>query len=488
MSATNIIIYITFYFIVLLIISYITSKKTDRLSYFIGNKQSPWYLVALGMIGDSLSGITFISVPGKVQTDGFGYFQVVVGYVIGYFIIVYFLLPLYYRMNLVSIYSYLEERFGLYSKKIGASFFIISRILGASGRLFLTAGVLHTFLFAKFNIPFTASVCIIMLLMILYTYRGGIKSLIYTDALQSTVLIIAVVSTVFVLISQSSGAVSFIDSLSQSSYTQLWNTNMNTSGFFLKQILGGCFIAVAMTGLDQNMMQKNLSCKSLKEAQKNMLWFTALLVIVNLFFLCLGAALYIYAEGHQIALPMNADGTKVLTDKVYPFLALEHLGGLTAIFFILGITAATFSSADSVLATLTTSTYYDLFEWQKNESLDEKKSRQYRTILHIGYAIVLLIAILFFKALNNSALIDTILFLAAITYGPLLGLFFVGIFTKWQLKDKWVPLICILAPVLTYIIKQYSVSHFKPYEIGPELIIINAIITIIGLFLIKKEQ
>jgi solute:Na+ symporter, SSS family len=379
-NTTNIIIYIVFYFLVLLIISFIASKKADKLTYFVGNKQSPWYLVALGMIGDSLSGVTFISVPGKVGVDGFAYFQIVLGYILGYAIIVYFLLPLYYRLNLVSIYTYLEERFGKFSKKTGALFFIVSRLLGASGRLFLTASVLWHFLFSKFNIPFSLAVCIIMALMILYTYRGGIKSLIYTDALQSLVLIIAVLLTVWGLSSGFEAQGGFFSALNQSAYFKIWNTDPHSAGFFIKQLLGGCFIAVAMTGLDQNMMQKNLTCKSLAEAQKNMVWFTVLLVIVNFFFLCLGAGLYMYANKYSISLPMSADGVKILTDKVYPHLALEQLGGLTAVFFILGITAATFSSADSVLATLTTSTYYDLFEWHKNESFTEQKSRRYRTL------------------------------------------------------------------------------------------------------------
>jgi solute:Na+ symporter, SSS family len=486
-NTTNIIIYVALYFATLLIISFFASKKSDKLSYFLGNKQSPWYLVALGMIGDSLSGVTFISVPGKVAIDGFGYFQVVLGYIFGYVIIIYFLLPLYYKLNLVSIYTYLEQRFGKFSKRTGALFFIVSRLLGASGRLFLTASVLQLFLFSKFNIPFSVSVCIIMTLMILYTYRGGIKSLIYTDALQSTILIVAVVFTVFGLAKGFEQQGGFLSALNQSSYFKIWNTDVNSSGFFLKQLLGGCFIAVAMTGLDQNMMQKNLTCKSLPEAQKNIAWFTVLLVIVNFFFLCLGAGLYMYATMHQIDLPMNAEGTKVLTDKVYPFMALEHLGGVTAVFFILGITAATFSSADSVLATLTTSTYYDLFEWDKRSDFSEAKSKLYRTALHIGFAALLLIFILFFKALNNSALIDTILFLAGITYGPLLGIFFLGIFSKIQLRDQLVPIVCIAAAAITYLLKTNSKSLFGDYQIGPELIVINAIITIIGLIFISKR-
>jgi solute:Na+ symporter, SSS family len=487
-NTTNIIIYVALYFATLLIISYVAAKKSDKFSYFLGNKQSPWYLVALGMIGDSLSGVTFISVPGKVGIDGFGYFQVVLGYIFGYAIIVYFLLPLYYKLNLVSIYTYLEERFGKFSKKTGALFFIVSRLLGASGRLFLTASVLQLFLFSKFNIPFSVSVCIIMTLMILYTYKGGIKSLIYTDALQSTVLIAAVIFTVYGLSKGFENQGGFFSVLNQSSYFKIWNTDVNSAGFFLKQLLGGCFIAVAMTGLDQNMMQKNLTCKSLPEAQKNIVWFTALLVIINFFFLCLGAGLYIYAAQHQVQLPMNADGTKVLTDKVYPFMALESLGGFTAIFFILGITAATFSSADSVLATLTTSTYYDLFEWHKREDFSEQKSRLYRTVLHIGFALLLLIFILFFQILNNSALIDTILFLAGITYGPLLGLFFLGIFTKVKLKDKLVPIVCIGAATITYFLKTYSKSILGNYQIGPELILINAFITILGLSFINTRR
>jgi len=399
MSATLILICISVYFGALLLIAWVTGRKSTAASYFIGNKASPWYAVAFGMLGDSLSGVTYISVPGEVVNSKFSYFQLVLGYFVGYFIISHILLPLYYKMNLLSIYSYLQERFGKITQKTGAFFFLLSRTLGAAARLYLAAGVIQFFVFDQMEIkvPFALSVSIIIGLMLLYTYKGGIKTLVWTDTFQSLFLVLGVVLSIAAIISSTSWSLGdAVSKLYHSEYSQVFFWDWHKTSFFGKQFLGGIFIAVAMTGLDQNMMQKNLSCKSLGEAQKNIFWFSVVMVIVNLFFLSLGALLYMYQQEMSIAVPMNEAG-KILSDRVFPNLALNHLGIFAGLVFIIGLTAATFSSADSVLTTLTTSTYVDMFELDKKDSIKESKKTQYRHIIHIGFAVLLLLCILIFN-------------------------------------------------------------------------------------------
>ncbi|MGZ3864648.1 MAG: sodium:solute symporter [Bacteroidia bacterium] len=484
MSATLILVCIAVYFSALLGIAWITGRKANSATYFIGNKASPWYAVAFGMLGDSLSGVTYISVPGDVTNSKFSYLQLVLGYFVGYFIISHILLPIYYRMNLLSIYTYLEGRFGRFTQKTGAFFFILSRTLGAAARLYLAAGVIQFFVFDRIEgvkVPFALSVSIIIALMLLYTYKGGIKTLVWTDTFQSLFLVLGVVLSIAAIISSSSWDLSgAVSKIYHSDYSKVFFWDWHKSNFFGKQFLGGIFIAVAMTGLDQNMMQKNLSCRTLGEAQKNIFWFSVVMVIVNLFFLSLGALLYLYQGEAGIAVPANEAG-KILTDKVFPNLALNHLGIFAGLVFIIGLTAATFSSADSVLTTLTTSMYVDMFEFDKEKKLSETKKAKYRHIIHISFAVLLWLCILVFNEVNNSAVIKTILIVAGYTYGPLLGLFSFGIFSKRRVSDKLIPYICVVAPILTYFISMYLPTI--GYEVGNELILINGGITFAGLYL-----
>jgi Na+/proline symporter len=492
MSPTLIISCIGLYFGGLLLIAYLTSKNSTAESYFSGNHASPWYAVAFGMIGDSLSGVTYISVPGKVGSANFSYLQLVLGYFVGYFIISKVLLPIYYKMNLVSIYTYLETRFGRHTQKTGAFFFILSRILGASGRLYLAAGVIQFFVFDRIesvHIPFWLSVSVILALMLLYTYKGGIKTLVWTDTFQSLFLVLGVVVSIGVIISKMDiGFVTAVSNIVSSEYSKTFFWDWHKSNFFVKEFVGGVFIAVAMTGLDQNMMQKNLSCKSLGDAQKNIFWFSIVMVIVNIFFLALGVLLYQYYQSSGIGLPLNAETGKIITDKVFPNLALNHLGIFAGLIFIIGLTAATFSSADSVLTTLTTSTYIDMLEYDRNTILSEKEKAKRRTFIHIGFAVILWLVIIVFDILNQRAIIDTILMLAGYTYGPLLGLFAIGLFTKHNLNDKLVPIICVVAPIITYVLANHIVKTMTCYEIGNELILINAGITVLGLMFVRQKK
>ncbi len=484
MTPALIIGFILCYFGLLLLIAWFTSRKSTSESYFTGNKASPWYAVAFGMLGDSLSGVTYISVPGKVGTANFSYFQLVLGYFVGYIIISKVLLPLYYKKNLLSIYSYLNERFGRITQKTGSFFFILSRTLGAGGRLYLAAAVIQLFVFDQlkaFSVPFPVSVTIIIALMLLYTYKGGIKTLVWTDTLQSLFLIAGVILSIIAIANKLDvSLMGTIGLINDSGHTTVFNWDYQSAGFFPKQFLGGIFIAVAMTGLDQNMMQKNLSCKSLPEAQKNIFWFSVVMVIVNLFFLSLGAILIVAYQ--KLGIPMPAT-----SDQIFPNLALNSLGVFAGLSFILGLTAATFSSADSVLTTLTTSTYIDMFEMDKNENLNEKQKSKYRHIIHVSFAILLLICIIVFRKVNDKAIIDTIIDLAGYTYGPLLGLFGFGVLSKRRVPDLIVPIICVAAPIITYVIMYLVNSDKKDYQIGPELILINGGITYLGLLITSRK-
>ncbi len=476
--------FVALYFIALVLISRVTSVKAGNREYFIGNHQSPWYAVAFGMIGDSLSGVTYISVPGAVGTAKFSYLQLVLGYVVGYWIIGSVLLPIYYRMNLTSIYTYLETRFGVAAQRTGAFFFIVSRLLGAAGRLWLAVSVLQIFVFDAMGIPFVLSVAVIIGLMLLYTYRGGIKTLVWTDTFQSSFLLLGVVLSIVAIAANLQLSLSELCSqVIHSSYTQIFFFDPMPKSFFLKQFLAGVFIAVTMTGLDQNMMQKNLSCRSLSEAQKNVYWFSLVMLLVNVLFLCLGALLYIFVEAKGIALPTKSDA-------LFPTLALNHLGTFAAMVFIIGLTAATFNSADSVLTTLTTSFYID-FLWLDKSSASEQSKITKRHIIHIGFAVLLLLVIMVFQILNNKAVIDTILMIAGYTYGPLLGMFAFGIFSKRKVADVLIPVLCLAAPLASYLL-SYWVNDLKPaylhgYQIGNELLIINGLITYCGLWLLSKK-
>ena len=490
-SPVLIVSFIVVYFLFLLFIGWYTSRNSTANSYFMGNKQSPWYLVAFGMIGDSLSGVTFISVPGTVGTNHFSYLQLVFGYFVGYFIISHVLLPIYYRLNLTSVYEYLLQRFGKVTQKTGSVFFIVSRLVGAAGRLFLAASVIQFFVFDQFTtvkVPFALSVSVILLLMLLYTYRGGIKTLVYTDTFQSLFLVLGVVLSIAAIISKMD--ISFgtaISNIYSSDYSETFFFDFKKTNFVLKEFVGGVFIAVAMTGLDQNMMQKNLTCKSLKEAQKNIFWFSIVMMIVTFCFLSLGALLFQYYDYAGLTLPTNAESGKVITDKVFPNLALNHLGVFAGLVFIIGLTAATFSSADSVLTTLTTSAYIDILELEDNKKLSDLKKKQYRTAIHVGFAVLLWIIIIGFDLMNKTAIISTILMLAGYTYGPLLALFAAGLFTKLNFKDKWVPLACVMGPLVCYYVKESTLNYPTGYQIGNELILVNGIITFACLMLFRKK-
>lgn len=490
-SPVLIISFIVVYFLFLLGIGWYTSRNSTAGSYFLGNKQSPWYLVAFGMIGDSLSGVTFISVPGTVGTAHFSYLQLVMGYFVGYFIISHVLMPIYYKMNLTSVYEYLLKRFGKVSQKTGSVFFIVSRLLGAAGRLFLAASVIQFFVFDQFpnvKIPFAMSVSVILILMLLYTYRGGIRTLVFTDTFQSLFLVMGVVLSIVAIISKMD--ISFgtaVANIYRSDYSETFFFNINKTNFFFKEFIGGIFISVTMTGLDQNMMQKNLSCKSLKEAQKNMFWFSIVMVVVTFFFLSLGALIYQYYDYSHIPLPTDVTTGKIITDKVFPSLALNHLGVFAGLVFIIGLTAATFSSADSVLTTLTTSAYIDILELDSNEKLSVKTKQKYRTAIHIGFAFLLWLIIIVFDLMNRQAIITTILMLAGYTYGPLLALFTAGLFTKLNFKDSMVPVACVMGPVMCYVLKEFTLAHPDSYQIGNELILVNGVITFVCLLLFRKK-
>lgn len=481
MSPVYIIVFILLYFSILLTISWYTGRNANSQSYYLGNKKSPWFIVAFGLIGDSLSGVTFISIPGAVTKDQFSYMQIVLGYLIGYIVIAKVLLPLYYRLNLTSIYSYLGQRLGTSSEKTGSFFFLLSRLIGAAFRLYISAAVLQIFIFDKWGMPFAVTSTIVIGLILLYTYRGGIRTLVWTDSVQSLFLLSGVIFSIIAICSTLDLGISDLyTTISDSKYSQVFFWNWQEKNFFFKQFLSGVFIAIVMTGLDQNMMQKNLSCKSLPDAQKNIYVYSSISIIVNLFFVVLGALLYIYADAKGVAVPAK-------TDELFPLLALNYLGSFAAVVFILGITAATFSSADSVLTTLTTSFCIDFLK-VKSDS-ESRKEKRTRHIVHISFAVILLLIIIIFREINNDAVINTVFRVAGYTYGPLLGLFAFGLYTKFSVRDKLVPIACILAPILSYLLDVNSVKLFNGYKFGFEILLVNGLLTFIGLFLLRtKEQ
>jgi len=481
MSATQIMLLIAAYFVVLILISYLTGKEDSNDAFFKANKSAPWYLVAFGMIGASLSGVTFISVPGAVEAKQFGYLQVVFGYFFGYLVIAYVLLPIYYKLNLTSIYTYLRDRFGNVSYKTGSIAFMISRIVGASFRLFLVAKVLQLLIFEQYHIPFTVTVIITIALIWLYTFKGGIKTIIFTDTLQTLFMLVSVIVTITFLASALD-----LNSISEV-YTHVQDSAMsktfffgdvNDAQYFIKSFLAGMFITITMTGLDQDMMQKNLTCKNLKEAQKNMVSFSVVLIFVNILFLVLGLMLTDYANKH---------GITAKKDDLFPTIAmLPDIGITTSAFFLLGLIAAAYSSADSALTSLTTSFCIDIIELDKKPQASQKRIRKQT---HVAISIVLVIVIVLFDAIFKDVSVIWELFKAAgYTYGPLLGLFAFGIYTKGQLKDKYVWIVAIIAPIISFFINKYSVDLLSGYQIGFEILIINGIITFLGLILIRRKQ
>lgn len=481
MSPVAILSCIAAYFCFLLGIAWWTSRNANNDSYFLGNKASPWIAVAFGLIGDSLSGVTFISVPGQVAAAKFSYLQIVLGYVLGYVVIAQVLLPLYYRLNLTSIYSYLRGRFGANSQKTGSVFFLLSRTTGAAARLFLTASVIQMFVFDAWGVPFWLSVTGIIALILLYTYKGGIKTLVWTDTFQSSFLLLGVVLSIIAIGRELDlGLGGMVDAVRNSPHSQVFFWDWREKTYFWKQFLSGAFIAIVMTGLDQNMMQKNLSCRSLGEAQKNIYAFTGVMVLVNLFFLSLGALLYHYAQAKGVEIPTK-------TDQLFPLLALKHLGTFAAMAFVIGLTAATFSSADSVLTTLTTSFCIDVLDMDAMKLSEADKTRL-RHRIHIAFAVILLLVILAFRALNSDAIINAIFKLAGYTYGPLLGLFAFGLFTRRAVNDRLAPVCCLAAPLLCFVLETNSAAWFGGYKFGFELLMLNGLLTAAGLLLISRAD
>lgn len=479
MSPILVITILVAYFVMLILISVITSKGADTNTFFTGNRQSPWYLVAFGMIGASLSGLTFISVPGNVGKVGFGYFQVVLGYLVGYWIILGVLMPLYYRLNLVSIYTYLEHRFSFWSYKTGAFFFLISRTIGSSLRLYLAATVLQLFLFDAWDVPFFVTVATTIGLIWIYTFKGGIKTIVWTDTFQTFFLVTAVCITVWQITNQLGMTWGeMVSSIQESKYSKMFYfDDVNSPMYFWKQFLGGAFIAITMTGMDQEIMQKNLTCKSLGDAQKNMFWFSLIMAFVNLLFLVLGALLYLYSDTHALPIPPA-------TDELFPRLAFNELGLAVGVFFLLGITASSYASADSALAGLTTSFCIDFLNF-KNKS-EEQRGKQ-KFVVHISFSLLFLLIIVIFKEINERSVIDAVLNIAGYTYGPLLGLFSFGVLTKRKVKDKLVPFICVISPIISYLFSLNAEKFFGGYKVSIEILIINGLITFAGLWLISRN-
>lgn len=493
MQPTTILIIIAAYFGLLILISrLISNKDSGNDAFFKANKNSKWYLVAFGMIGTALSGVTFISVPGEVGSpngEQFKYFQFVLGNAIGFIIIAKVLLPVYYKLNLTSIYGYIEDRLGYYSYKTAALIFIISRTIGSAFRLYLVVIVLQRYVFDAFSIPFWATVLISLLLIFAYTYRSGLKTIIITDTLQTFFLLSSVLFTIyFICNSLNLSFTEAFETVKNSSYSKIFffEDFIGSRYHFVKQILGGIFVTIAMIGLDQDLMQKNLSCKNIKEAQKNMFSFTGTFVIVNLIFLSVGALLYIYAEQYGISVPIDENGA-TRTDLFFPEIAFNHFAMVPAIIFLLGLTAATFSTTDSALTALTTSFCVDFLEMDKKKHTT--KSIRTRYLIHILFSFLLFIVVIIFNAINDASVVSMIFKVASYTYGPLLGLYAFGLIMKSKtVRDKAVPVICLLSPFITLLLSMNSSVLFGNYVFDSELIIVNGFITFTLLLFVSKKK
>lgn len=480
MSPTLLFTFVLGYFVLLLVVAYYTSRNSNNESFFIGNRSSNWMLVAFGMIGTSLSGVTFVSVPGAVATTGFTYFQIVIGYVIGYFVVAYVLLPLYYRLNVTSIYNYLSQRLGIASYKTGASFFILSRTLGATARLYLVVNILQESILANLHIPFWLTTFIILLMILLYTFEGGVKTIVWTDTLQTTCMLVGmVICIIYILSALHWTTAKGISNLSSSGITRLFVMDPNSKAFFLKQILAGIFITVTMTGMDQEMMQKNISVRTLRGSQKNMITFAFIQAGVVLLFLFLGGLLFLFSK---------ANGVVETGDKLFPAVALQHMPPVIAIVFVIALISALFPSADGAITALTSSFCIDILGLKRHEGWSEKHRKNIRRWVHLSFAVVFMIVVMIFKWVNSPSMIGLILKVAAYTYGPLLGLFAFGLFTKRRVIDFLVPIITIASPIACFFIDKYQKELFGKFEIGLELLIINGLITFLGLLLISKPS
>jgi Na+/proline symporter len=481
MSSSFIIAVFLAYTALLFFVTWLTSRKSNNQTFFVGNKVSPWYVVAYGMIGASLSGVTFMSVPGWVKDTQFSYLLVVLGYLVGYAIIATVLLPLYYKLNLTSIYAYLEKRFGFWTYKTGAGFFMLSRTLGASLRMFLVINVLQVFVFDVWGIPFWVNGLLFITLIILYTFKGGIKTIVWTDTLQTTFMLLAVVvSIIFITKQLNLGFGALISKVWHSDISNIVVTDITSRQHWLKQFFSGMFITIVMTGLDQEMMQKNLSCKNLKDAQTNMFTFSFTLIFVNLMFLFLGAVLLFYAQANAISVAH--------TDELFPTVAMQHLGQIAGLVFLIGLVSAAYPSADGALTSLTTSFCIDFLNFEKKTEIPEKKKIRTRYAVHLSIAVVFLMVIVIFQMFfNDRAIIDKLFTIAGYTYGPLLGFYSFGLFTKYPVKDWWVPFIAVASPVICYVLSANSAILLKGYKFGFELLILNGFLTFAGLFLIRKK-
>ena len=484
MSTILIFSVIAIYFSIIMAISYFTSRNRSEESFFTGDRESPWFLVAFGMVGAALSGVTFVSVPGMVGNNNFYFFQFILGNIIGYLFITYVLIPLYYKLKLVSIYGYLDERFGATTKKTGSLFFLISQSFGAALRLLLAAKILQFAFFDKLNIPFYLTVVIIIILVWLYTNKSGIKTIVWTDALQTFFLISAAIVTIYTITTSLELSLSeSVKEVVNHKYFKIFNWDGKSGSNFFKQFISGFLIAIAMMGLDQNMMQKSLTIKNMKDAQKNTLTFSLILAVTQFLFLGLGILLYIYAEKHSVTLPIGENGNFLDTDTLFPNLAINHLGIIAGMSFLLGIIAASFSSVDSALTALTTSFTYDFLDISSKNSKEKLKLKNY---VMFGFSVVIFLIIMVFSG-SRGDIISTIFYVAGYTYGPLLGLFLFGMFTKIKIKDNLIPIVAILAPILTYLLSVYLKDSFD-FDFGFFNIAVNASLTIIGLLIIRKSN
>ena len=499
MSSSLLFVFVIGYFLLLLGIAWRTSRNSNNESFFIGNRSSNWMLVAFGMIGTSLSGVTFVSVPGTVgdlasgAPKAFGYMQVIIGNWIGYMVIAFVLLPLYYRLHLTSIYNYLHTRFGLVAYRTGALFFLISRTVGATARLYLVINVLHVFILRDMGIPFWLTTFVILLMILLYTFEGGVKTIVYTDTLQTTFMLLGLVVCIVYILGQLGlsfgGAWRSMESVG---YTRIFTTDVQGKGFFLKQILGGMFIAIAMTGLDQEMMQKNISVSNLRDSKKNVVTFSFVMAFVSFLFLFLGGLLYMYSmhlgaayQGTKLVFHGNA----LAPDDLFPTMALGYLPQAISIIFIIGLISALFPSADGALTALTSSFCIDLLNLRDRPGFSEARMRRTRLTVHVSFTVLFLLCILIFKWVNRKSIVYTILELAGYTYGPLLGLFAFGIFTRRVLPDTWkITVVCLVAPVLCYFLSQYSAMWLGGFQIGLELLLINGLLTFLGLWGLSRPS
>jgi solute:Na+ symporter, SSS family len=469
------------YTLVLFSVTWITARKADNQSFFIGNKISPWFVVAYGMIGASLSGVTFMSVPGWVKDTQFSYMVVVLGYLFGYAVIALVLLPLYYRLKLTSIYSYLDQRFGNWTYKTGAGFFILSRTLGASLRMFLVINVLQIFVFDAWNVPFWINVLVFITLIILYTLKGGIRTIIWTDTLQTTFMLLAVVlSVIYIGKNLHVPLLKLVSVVKESDVSKMFITDWHHPRFFMKQFFSGMFITIVMTGLDQEMMQKNLSCRNIKEAQKNMFTFSGILVAVNLLFLFLGALLLIFMQTKGISVASS--------DDIFPTIAIRYLGPVAGVVFLIGLISAAFPSADGALTSLTTCVSIDFLGLEKRDGITEKAKTKIRYAVHLSIALIFFISVMMFSILNDKAVIDKLFTIAGYTYGPLLGLYSFGLFTKRSVNDKATPFIAVFSPVACFFLSKYSVELFNGYKFGFELLLLNGLITFVGLWIFSRKS